>query len=314
MEHNLQILKTIPVFSGIKKEALISLSSVLKEERFQRGDCIVREGDYSNTIYIIRSGEVEVRKVINRESDRFKTLAILEEGDIFGEMAVFGGELRSADVIAREDSILWRMDSNDVINIVAKDAVSGVRLLQVIITILIARIKSLNRELTTLYEIGRLVPETHDLQELTGVVFEQLMKDIEAAKMGFVTIWNKFNNEFDIYHAVNIGRRRHIIEKEDPVASWLLKNKSPLLVKDSIESPDFKNRFYSGRSFIASPFIHDNEVLGFVLLSNPTKKRAFSYSQYVLLFTVCNQVGARLRDLEKKKEDTDKERLARIRL
>lgn len=313
MEDNLELLKTIPLFAGIKDEALISLSSVLKEEKFLKGDCIVREDDYSNTMYIIRSGEVEVRKVIDRKCDRYKTLAVLEEGDIFGEMAVFGGELRSADVIAREDSILWRMDSSDLANIIGSDAITGARLLQVIIVILIARIKSLNRELTTLYEIGRVIPDTNDVEGLTKVVFDQLMKDIEPAKMGLIAIWNKFNDEFDIYQKVSMGRK-HAIERDDPVSLWLLDNKSPLLVKDSVEDPDFKNRFYSGRSFIAAPFIHDSEVLGFILLSNQSKKRAFSYSHYVLLSAVCSQVGARLRDLEKKKEDTDKERLARVKL
>lgn len=303
----------MPIFVGIKDEALRALSSLLREERFRKGEYIIREGDYSNIMYILRSGEVEVRKVINRESNKYKTLAILEEGDIFGEMAVFGGEFRSADVITREDSILWRMDYGDLFNVIEADTSSGVRLLQVIITILIARIKSLNRELATLYEIGRLIPEIDDLQRLTGAVFEQVMKDIEPAKMGFIALWNKFNDEFDIYHSLNIGEV-HNIEKNDPLSAWLLDNKSPLLVKDTAKDSTFKERVYSVQSFILSPFIHDNEVLGFVFLGNPHKKNAFTYSHLILLSAVCNQLAARLRDIERKTEDACKKRLAQIRL
>ncbi|MEW6675773.1 MAG: cyclic nucleotide-binding domain-containing protein [Nitrospirota bacterium] len=313
MEDNLEILRSIPIFAGIKDEALHSLVSVLKEERFLKGEYIIREGDYTNTMYILRSGEVEVRKVINRESNRYKTLAILEEGDIFGEMAVFGEEFRTADVITREDSILWKMDYSDLSNIIEADPVSGVRLLQVIITILIARIKSLNRELATLYEIGRLIPETKDLEGLTGVVFGQVMNDIEPAKMGLIAIWNKFNDEFDIHHSLNMSKE-HTIERNDPISIWLLENRSPLLIKDTVRNPEFEGRFYSGRSFIASPFIHDSEVLGFILLSNPYRKNAFTYSHLVLLSAVCNQVGARMKDIEKKTEDVCKERLAQVRL
>lgn len=305
----------MPIFSGIKDEALRSLASLLKEEKVVKGEYIIHEGDYSNTLYILRSGEVEVRKVINRESDKYKTLAILEEGDIFGEMAVFGGEFRSADVIAREDSILWRMDYSDFFNVIEADAVSGVKLLHVIITILIARIKSLNMELATLYEIGRVVPEIDDLQRLIGVVFEQVMKDIEPAKMGFIAIWNKFNDEFDIYHSLNTGKM-HSIEKSDPLSIWLLDNRAPLLVKDTAKNSAFvpKSWDYSVRSFIASPFIHDNEVLGFIFLGNPHRKNAFSYSHLILLSAVCNQLAARLKDIERKTEDAYKKRLAQARL
>ncbi|MEW6410294.1 MAG: cyclic nucleotide-binding domain-containing protein [Nitrospirota bacterium] len=308
MEGNIESLRTIPVFTSISEETLRSLALLLKENKYLKGEYIIREGEQADSMYILHSGEVEVRKVIDSKTGKYKILAILEEGDVFGEMAVFGEKFRSADVVARKDCSLWKIDCSDLFDVINTDPKSGIRLLEVIIAILISRIKSLNRELTTLYELGRLIPQAEDINALTGMVFEQLMNDIEPAKAGFIAIWNKYNEEFDIYQSANIKKVHHI-EKSDPVAVWILENKSSLLIKDTGIEKRFKDRFYSGRSMIASPLIYNGEITGFILLSNPSRKNAFTYSHMVLLSTACNQVTARLKEIERRGEEKLRERL-----
>jgi CRP-like cAMP-binding protein len=304
----LQELRLIPIFTNINPETLGSLSKLLKEEKFSRGQCVVREGDHAESMYIIRSGEVEIRKAIHRESEKYKTLAILEEGELFGEMAVFGEEFRSADVIVRKDSALWKVDYNELFNVLRTDPVGGVKILQVIITILAARIKSLNRELTTLYELGQLLPRLNEMEDLTKAVFELVMANIEPAEIGLLAILNVFNEEFDIYHSSETIKEQHIPYK-DPLSIWMLENKTPLIVKDTASDPRFKDAFYSGLSFIAAPFLHEERLLGFILLSHPSNRNAFNYSHMILVSTVCTQVGARLNDLERKNEEILKQRL-----
>jgi CRP-like cAMP-binding protein len=309
----LQELRLIPIFANIKPETLGSLSKLLKEERFTPGQCVVREGDHAESMYIIRSGEVEVRKAIHREHEKYKTLAILEEGDLFGEMAVFGEEFRSADVVVRKDSVLWKLDYNELFNVLRTDPTGGIKILQVIITILAARINSLNRELTTLYELGQLLPRLNEIEDLTKAVFELVMTHIEPAEMGLLAILNIFNEEFDIYHSSETIKEQHISYK-DPISVWMLENKTPLIVKDTASDPRFKGAFYSGLSFIASPFLHEERLLGFLLLSHPSNRNTFNYSHMILLSTVCIQVGARLNDLERKREESLKQRLSQGKL
>jgi CRP-like cAMP-binding protein len=309
----LQELRLIPIFANINPETLESLSKLLKEERFGQGEYVVREGDHAEAMYIIRSGEVEVRKAIRREPEKYKILAILEKGDIFGEMAVFGEEFRSADVVARNDALLWKMDYSELFNILRSDPAGGVKILQVIITILVTRIKSLNRELTTLYELGQRLQQLNDIEDLTKVVFGLVMSNVEPAEVGLLAILNIFNEEFDIHQSSETIRERHI-DYKDPVAVWMFENKTPLIVKDKASDPRFKDTFYSGLSFIASPLLHEERLLGFILLSNLSYQNAFSYSHMILLSTVCAQVGARLNDLERKKEEILKQRLSQGRL
>ena len=61
------------------------------------GEYLFREGDPGDEMYLIQSGRIKVTK---GEGDEERVLAILKEGDFFGEMAVIDGSPRSANAIA----------------------------------------------------------------------------------------------------------------------------------------------------------------------------------------------------------------------
>ncbi len=313
MEDELKRLREIPLFAHLNEETLLSLAKVLKVERWGEGQRVICAGDRADSFYLLKEGEVEVRKVVSRQPERYKLLTILEEGDIFGEMAVFGEECRSADVVARKDSILWKMDYSELFNLLNNDPQSGVKILKVILTILAARIKILNNELATLYELGKVIPTLNDTESLTQVIFEQVTHSIEPAKSGFLAIVNVFNEEFDIYQSTEELKDPHL-KYTDPISKWMFEKRSPLLVKDSQSELQFRDAFYAGCSFVASPFLHEDRLLGFILLSHPTQKNAFTYNHMILLSTVCTQTGARLNDIERKKEEILRERLHQGRL
>ena len=64
--------------------------------RFEAGEVVFREGDQSDTCYIVRSGRA--RAVREHPDGRSITLAHFGPGDIFGELAMFDDERRSATV------------------------------------------------------------------------------------------------------------------------------------------------------------------------------------------------------------------------
>ncbi|MCP4900282.1 MAG: cyclic nucleotide-binding domain-containing protein [bacterium] len=68
---------------------------------FAKDAVIFGEGDLGLAMYVIESGEVEIRKVLGGEE---KTLALLEKGDFFGEMCMLEDETpRSATAVALSD-------------------------------------------------------------------------------------------------------------------------------------------------------------------------------------------------------------------
>ena len=95
-EDTARLLGRVPLFADLSERELVELAQVAVPRRWLAGEAVFREGDPGDTCYVIRSGAVRVTR---RHSDgRQITLAELREGQIFGELAMFGGETRSATV------------------------------------------------------------------------------------------------------------------------------------------------------------------------------------------------------------------------
>src|SRR4051812_6923052 len=73
-------------------------------ERHAAGGVILRQGDASADLYIVRSGEVSVR--IRRDGEE-RELVRLGSGSVFGEMALFDGYPRSATVVALGEVVTY---------------------------------------------------------------------------------------------------------------------------------------------------------------------------------------------------------------
>ena len=95
-EETVALLRRVPVFSTLAEEDLGRVADVAVPRRYGGGDVVFREGDESNTCYVVRSGKA---RAIREHSDgRSITLANFGPGDIFGELAMFDNERRSATV------------------------------------------------------------------------------------------------------------------------------------------------------------------------------------------------------------------------
>ncbi|HKP54972.1 MAG TPA: cyclic nucleotide-binding and patatin-like phospholipase domain-containing protein [Chloroflexia bacterium] len=107
---SLQSLQQIELFSGLPQEELQHLSSLLQCRHAPKGTCVCREGDPSDALYIIETGQVKVYK----EAARKRVLiATLGPGTPFGDMALLTGEPRVATVEVSIDADLWVLAKED---------------------------------------------------------------------------------------------------------------------------------------------------------------------------------------------------------
>jgi CRP/FNR family transcriptional regulator len=93
-----ELLGRVPVFSTLEQTDLDRIAGLAVPRTFEPGQIVFREGDASDTCYIVRSGRA--RAVREHSDGRTITLATFGPGDIFGELAMFEDELRSATVEA----------------------------------------------------------------------------------------------------------------------------------------------------------------------------------------------------------------------
>src|ERR671928_917080 len=90
------LLRRVPVFEALAADDLRRVADVAVPRRFAAQQVIFREGDSSDTCYVVRRGHA--RAVRENVDGRSITLAHFGPGDIFGELAMFDDERRSATV------------------------------------------------------------------------------------------------------------------------------------------------------------------------------------------------------------------------
>jgi CRP/FNR family transcriptional regulator len=93
-----ELLGRVPVFSTLVPGDLQRIAQLAVPRRFEAAEVVFREGDASDTCYIVREGHA--RATHEHGDGRTITLASFGPGDIFGELAMFEDELRSATVEA----------------------------------------------------------------------------------------------------------------------------------------------------------------------------------------------------------------------
>jgi CRP-like cAMP-binding protein len=95
-----ELLARVPIFSTLEVEDLQRIAQLAVPRSFDAGQIVFREGDASDTCYVVHTGRA--RAVHQHGDGRIITLATFGPGEIFGELALFEDELRSATVEALE--------------------------------------------------------------------------------------------------------------------------------------------------------------------------------------------------------------------
>ncbi|ETW94779.1 MAG: hypothetical protein ETSY1_33415 [Candidatus Entotheonella factor] len=97
-------LRRVPLFGGMALEQLRVLSAHLTEHHYLSDEVVFWEGDFSQELYIVISGEIAIIKDYGTDHER--RLNTLYGGDFFGDMAIFEGAARSATAVTKSESEL----------------------------------------------------------------------------------------------------------------------------------------------------------------------------------------------------------------
>jgi ATP-binding cassette subfamily B protein len=104
-------LGAIPIFAHLPPELLQTLSQRLLVQRFEAGDVIVKQGDMGDRLYIISRGQVDV--LSTDPVANLRPLAVLREGDYFGEISLLREAPRIATVRARTPVLTFTLAKDD---------------------------------------------------------------------------------------------------------------------------------------------------------------------------------------------------------
>jgi len=137
-------LLAIPIFKSLNKRDLSSFINIIHNRNYLAGEYIFYQGDPGIGLYIVREGEVEIVRE-NEQGDKV-TLATIQKGDFFGELALIDGEKRSASAIAKTDTRLSVIFKPDLDEFIERYPKKGVKILQGIAEITTVRLRTLNED------------------------------------------------------------------------------------------------------------------------------------------------------------------------
>jgi CRP-like cAMP-binding protein len=153
-----EILSRVALFSHLKNRDLKRIARLSRYCTYPKGEKIISEGEQDGSLFVIISGEVEVVKNLGHQNE--KCLRRLGSLCYFGEMALIDDLIRSASVIAREDTRALCIDQWDLRKEIVKYPVLAIELLQM----LNRRLQALEKNFVN--TVGRFLPLCADCKKI----------------------------------------------------------------------------------------------------------------------------------------------------
>lgn len=99
----------VHLFDGIQPAALEDLARRVLLQKVEPSEVIFQEGSPGNCMYLVLEGTIRISKTGRNGAQ--ETLAYINPGDFFGEMALIDGQPRSAQASAMDSALLGRVDA-----------------------------------------------------------------------------------------------------------------------------------------------------------------------------------------------------------
>jgi CRP/FNR family transcriptional regulator len=164
------LLARVPAFAELGPTELAAVAAVAMPRRFAAGEAVFREGDASSTCYVVRQGHA--RAIREHVDGRQITLASFGPGDIFGELAMFDDERRSATVEAIDDLDVLAILGPDMRRLMREHADIAVKLA----VALVRRLRNANERLAR--------QSFQTVQSRVAAVLEQLVEQARTEGAG----------------------------------------------------------------------------------------------------------------------------------
>ena len=109
--NKLSVLRKHPIFSDLAPDALDQLCRYAQPTTLKRGATLFAKGDPGHSLYAVISGTVKIS--VSSPDGRNAILNLIGAGEVFGEMSVLDGRVRSADAIANTNCEILVIDRRD---------------------------------------------------------------------------------------------------------------------------------------------------------------------------------------------------------
>ena len=135
-------LRQVPLFMSLTDEERESIADVMSHRTMKKRGILFYEGEPCTAIYLLEQGRVKVYKTT--EDGREQIVNVLQEGDLFPHVGMFGGSPYPATAETLEDAVLYSINVAELTRMLESNSALCIRLLR----ILESKIRELQRRLS----------------------------------------------------------------------------------------------------------------------------------------------------------------------
>ncbi|MEX0683184.1 MAG: Crp/Fnr family transcriptional regulator [Dehalococcoidia bacterium] len=125
-----QLLERVPFLAVLSGEDLTWLAKRVLRRTYKRGDIIFLKDDPGHSMFIVEDGSVRIYVPGAQGADL--TLAVMDEGEFFGDLSLLDGRPRSASAEAARDATLLTLEREDLTELVRSRPDAALAILMVI--------------------------------------------------------------------------------------------------------------------------------------------------------------------------------------
>lgn len=146
-----------PIYREFSPDDIDVLSNICEELKFKDKEKIFSEGDSGDSMFIIKKGAVKIYKETLK---RKKHIALLSDGEFFGEMALIENAPRSATAIAEGDTFLVKLSMDNFALLKINNPSTGFKIVDVLLKFMSQRIRRTTKKAAKLIKGRKKVKES----------------------------------------------------------------------------------------------------------------------------------------------------------
>lgn len=296
----LEFLKTVPAINVLSEQTLNKIAGAMEKKEAKPGETIFSEGDVSDYLYIIESGEAVILKRLAAGVE--KPLSISGEKSIIGEMALFSDRARTASVKAKTELTYWRFPSNVLKNLADEDPSGMLKMVEKLLLHTLDRLEYTSRELATVFEVSKTLIKNLSIEEFCQEIIKQLDYSVPDANEGVLYVWNEFTEEFESPGKPSLDKTHKLVA--------LIFGKSECVQLSEEQTSELLGDIIKVKCAIISPIMRDR-LTGILVLGETKRCIKYPRSTFDLVNSVSLQISGAIENIRARQELLAKQRFER---
>lgn len=118
-------LSRVPVFSQLRTEEVELLHGVMRSEQYSKGEVIFREGDRSDSLFVLSRGIIKLTKL--EDNGKEHIIRLLFTGDFFGQFSLLQEKPHYASASAADETGICRIHRSDFLEVLRRSPDTAAR-------------------------------------------------------------------------------------------------------------------------------------------------------------------------------------------